>query len=100
MTPENACVAQLEKHSIDPASIRYIIQSHLHLDHTGALAALDAFPNTEVLATRAEYEYSRAPDWFADLGYIKADFIKRSVPWQLLSTEEDGYDVFDDGVLH
>jgi N-acyl homoserine lactone hydrolase len=99
MTAEDACVAQLEKHGIDPASIRYVIQSHLHLDHTGALAALDAFPNAGVLTTRAEYEYSRAPDWFADLGYIDADFIKPGVPWQLLETSEDGYDVFGDGVL-
>ena len=33
-------------------SVRFILQSHLHLDHTGALAALDEFPNAKVVATR------------------------------------------------
>jgi N-acyl homoserine lactone hydrolase len=99
MTAEEACVPQLEKLGVDLSSVKYIVQSHLHLDHTGAVAALDSFPNAEVIATRAEYEYGRAPDWFAAAGYIDADFIKPGVPWQLLETTDDGYDLFGDGVL-
>src|SRR3954464_14119928 len=60
MTAEEACVPQLEKLGVDLSSVKYIVQSHLHLDHTGAVAALDSFANAEVIATRAEYEYSRA----------------------------------------
>jgi N-acyl homoserine lactone hydrolase len=99
MTPEDACVPQLERLGVDPASVRYIVQSHLHLDHTGALAALDSFPNAEVIATRTEYEYGRAPDWFADAGYIKSDFVKPGVPWELLEETDDGYDLYGDGVV-
>jgi N-acyl homoserine lactone hydrolase len=99
MTPEQACVPQLERLGVDPATVTHIVQSHLHLDHTGALAALDAFPNAQVVATRAEHAYAHAPDWFAAGGYIQADFNKPGVPWDLLEPTDDGYDLFGDGVL-
>jgi glyoxylase-like metal-dependent hydrolase (beta-lactamase superfamily II) len=99
MTPEQACVPALKAAGFDPADVRYVLQSHLHLDHTGALAAIDQFPNAEVIATRAEFEYAHAPDWFAVGAYIQADFNKPDVPWALLEDTEDGYDVFGDGVI-
>jgi hypothetical protein len=34
-------------------------------------------------------EYGRAPDWFADAGYIKRDFVKPDAPWQLLEETDD-----------
>jgi glyoxylase-like metal-dependent hydrolase (beta-lactamase superfamily II) len=77
----------------------FVLQSHLHLDHTGALGAIDQFPGAQVIATRDEYEYAHAPDWFAAGGYIQADFNKRGVPWALLESTEDGYDVFGDGAI-
>jgi N-acyl homoserine lactone hydrolase len=99
MTPEQACVPAMEAVGLDPADVRYVLQSHLHLDHTGALGAIEHFPNAEVIATRAEYEYAFAPDWFAAGGYIQKDFNKPGVPWALLDDTEDGYDVFGDGTI-
>jgi N-acyl homoserine lactone hydrolase len=99
MTADQACVPALKAAGFDPADVRYILQSHLHLDHTGALAALEAFPNAEVVATRTEFEYAHAPDWFADGGYIKSDYVKPNVPWTLLEESEDGYDLFGDGTI-
>lgn len=99
MTAAQACVPTLQSAGFDPADVRYILQSHLHLDHTGALAALEAFPNAEVVATRTEFEYAHAPDWFADGGYIKADYVKPNVPWTLLEETDDGYDLFGDGTI-
>jgi N-acyl homoserine lactone hydrolase len=99
MTPEQACVPALKALGIDLSSIRYVIQSHLHLDHTGALAAFESFPNARVIATRREYEYAHAADGFADAAYIKADFVKPGIDWFLLDTYEDGWDVFGDGSL-
>jgi hypothetical protein len=57
MTEAQACVPAMKAAGFDPADVRYVIQSHLHLDHTGALGAIDQFPNAEVIATRKEYEY-------------------------------------------
>src|SRR5512135_1214358 len=49
MTPEQACVPAMKAAGFDPKDVRYVLQSHLHLDHTGALAAIEEFPNAEVL---------------------------------------------------
>lgn len=99
MTPEQAVVPALERAGFDPADVRYVLNSHLHLDHTGALAAIEHFPNAEVIVTRTEYEYGHAPDWYADAVYIDADFIKPGIRWALLEESEDGYDVFGDGTI-
>jgi N-acyl homoserine lactone hydrolase len=99
MTPEQACVPAMRAAGFDPADVRYVLQSHLHLDHTGALAAAHEFPNATVIATRTEYEYAFAPDWFAAGGYIQKDYDKPEVAWALLDETDDGYDVFGDGTI-
>jgi glyoxylase-like metal-dependent hydrolase (beta-lactamase superfamily II) len=99
MTPEQACVPSLERVGIDPASVRWILQSHLHLDHTGAVAVVDSFPNAQVLATRAEYEWAHAPDSYTALGYCKADYVKSGIDWVLLEEADDGWDVFGDDTI-
>jgi N-acyl homoserine lactone hydrolase len=99
MGEDDACVPALEAAGIDPAGVKYVLQSHLHLDHTGAVAAIDKFPNAQVVATRTEYEYAHAPHWFCAAGYIQADFNKPGVEWMLLDESDDGYDLFGDGVL-
>jgi N-acyl homoserine lactone hydrolase len=52
-----------------------------------------------VIATRAEFDYAHAPDWFAAGGYIQADYTKPDVPWVLLEGTDDGYDLYGDGVI-
>jgi glyoxylase-like metal-dependent hydrolase (beta-lactamase superfamily II) len=99
MTPEQACAPALRAAGFDPADVAFILQSHLHLDHTGALAALDEFPNAAVVVTRSEYEYAHVPDWFAAGGYIQADYAKPGVPWVLLDEADDGWDLYEDGVI-
>ncbi len=99
MRPEQACVPALRASGFDPTDVRFVLQSHLHLDHTGALGAIHEFPNAEVIATRVEYDYAHAPDWFAAGLYIEKDFHKPGIPWALLEPTEDGYDIFGDGVI-
>jgi len=99
MRPEQAVVPSLERLGIDLASIRWIVQSHLHLDHTGAVAAIDRFPNAQVLVTRTEYEWGHAPESFAALGYCQADYVKPGIDWVILEDSEDGWDLFGDGTL-
>jgi glyoxylase-like metal-dependent hydrolase (beta-lactamase superfamily II) len=99
MTPEQAVLPSLERVGIEPASVRWIVQSHLHLDHTGALAAIDSFPNAQVLVTRTEYEWGHRPEAFNALAYCQADFVKPGIDWVLLEESDDGWDLFGDGVL-
>jgi N-acyl homoserine lactone hydrolase len=99
MRPEEACVPQLERLGIALTDVRWIVQTHLHMDHTGALAAIGSFPNAEVLVTRSEWEFAHAPDPIMAGGYIREDFADGSVRWELLEDSEDGYDVYGDGVI-
>lgn len=99
MEPEQAALPTLDRIGVDPESVRWIVQSHLHLDHTGALAVIDRFPNAEVLVTRTEHAWAHAPDPVAALGYCQADFAKPGIAWSLLEEVEDGYDLFGDGTL-
>ena len=52
MSPDEEVTVVLEQHGFDLADVRWIVQSHLHLDHTGAVAAIERFPNAQVLVTR------------------------------------------------
>jgi glyoxylase-like metal-dependent hydrolase (beta-lactamase superfamily II) len=98
-TAEQALIPSLERAGIPLESIRWVVQSHLHLDHTGAVAVIDRLPNAQVLATRTEYEFAHAPASFTALGYVKADYVKPGVDWVLLEETDDGYDLFGDGTL-
>src|SRR4051812_31301043 len=40
MTPDHACIPQLRAIGIDPADVRWIVQTHLHIDHTGAVTSI------------------------------------------------------------
>jgi glyoxylase-like metal-dependent hydrolase (beta-lactamase superfamily II) len=98
MDPEQACVPTLERQGIDPESVRYIVQSHLHWDHTGALASSSAFPNAKVVVTRDEYEFALSPDWPYASAYAVTDFSSPDIDWDLLE-DEDGFDLLGDGTL-
>jgi glyoxylase-like metal-dependent hydrolase (beta-lactamase superfamily II) len=84
---------------LDPADVRYVIQTHLHADHVGAIAALEQFPKAEVIATRAERHYAAAPDWHLQQDYIADDICRADGRWVLLSDRDDRYDVFGDGSI-
>ena len=73
------------------------MQSHLHLDHTGAIGR---FPNAIHVVQRAEYEYAFTPDWFAVASYIRKDFDKTDLQWLFLDGKAtDFYDLFGDGTV-
>lgn len=99
MAPDEEVTVMLEKHGFDLADIRWIVQSHLHLDHTGAVAAIERFPNAQVLVSRTEYDFAMAPEGYFAMGYVKADYDKPDIDWVFLEDDEDGYELFGDGVL-
>jgi glyoxylase-like metal-dependent hydrolase (beta-lactamase superfamily II) len=96
---EEALLPSLERVGIEPSSIRWIVQSHLHIDHTGAAAVIDQLSNAQVLATRTEHEFAHAPPGLAALGYCPADYVKPGIDWALLEETDDGYDLFGDGTI-
>ena len=53
--PEQEIGPQLEQLGIEPGDVRQVVMTHLHTDHAGGL---HHFPDTEVLAARAEIAYA------------------------------------------
>lgn len=91
------CVDQCKSVGVDPHGVRYVVQSHLHLDHTGAIGR---FPNAQHIVQRSEYEYAFNPQWFARGAYIRADFDRPGLNWKMLGGDyTDNYDLFGDGTF-
>lgn len=91
------CVAQLASLGLAPEDVRFVVLSHLHSDHTGAIGR---FPNATHIVQRREYEYAFAPDWFAAGAYARSDFDRPGLKWTFLEGDStDHYDPYDDGVL-
>lgn len=93
MTEEQHCEAQLRAHGVKPASIRYVLQTHLHIDHTGALGH---FPDAGVVVSRRELEAARAVEAGQAAGYVRADIDRPRLDWQPFDGD---LDLFDDGTV-
>jgi N-acyl homoserine lactone hydrolase len=51
--PEEEVIAQMQRLNLDPAAVRWIIQTHLHFDHVGGLGF---FPNAQVVVAKREID--------------------------------------------
>lgn len=97
MSRSENCVEQLKSIGVRADDITHVLQSHLHLDHTGAIGR---FPNATHYVQRAEYEYAFDPDWFSAGAYIRSDFDKPKLKWHFLDGEKtDDFDLFGDGAI-
>ncbi|MDZ7749610.1 MAG: N-acyl homoserine lactonase family protein [Halofilum sp. (in: g-proteobacteria)] len=97
MQPEDDCVRALDSVGVDAESVRYVLHSHLHTDHTGAIGR---FPNATHIVQRAEYSYGLEPDWFAEDEYLLRELTMEGVSWQFLNAGEDDFlDLFGDESL-
>ncbi len=97
MSEEQGCVEQLKRIGIAPEDIRYVVLSHLHSDHTGAIGR---FPHATHVVQRQEYEYAFAPDWFTSGAYCRRDFDRPQLNWLFLNgLSDDHNDLYGDGTL-
>jgi len=97
MGRDENCVDQLKSIGVRADEITHVLQSHLHLDHTGAIGR---FPNATHYVQRAEYDYAFNPDWFSAGAYIRSDFDKPKLKWHFLEGEKtDDFDLFGDGTI-
>ena len=56
------CRDQVKTVNTNPEDVKNVIQTHLHLDHSGAIGH---FPNATHITQRIEYDYAFNPDWIA-----------------------------------
>jgi glyoxylase-like metal-dependent hydrolase (beta-lactamase superfamily II) len=86
--------AQLRLHGYRPEDIRYVVVSHLHLDHAGGLAL---FPNARFFIMRGELNYAYWPEKRHRAAFKINDLMPtRRFDWVEL---EGDTDLFDDGSL-
>ncbi len=69
-TRQHAVDKQLEKLGYKPADVRYVIYSHLHLDHAGGMSY---FPNAVHVVQRDEIRYALWPDQWTRPVYCQND---------------------------
>jgi glyoxylase-like metal-dependent hydrolase (beta-lactamase superfamily II) len=91
MTEAQHCAAQLAEMGVSPDQVTHIVQTHLHIDHTGALGH---FPAADVVVHARELEAARAAADPTSSGYVRADYEQPGLRWQ---TFEGDLDLFGDG---
>jgi glyoxylase-like metal-dependent hydrolase (beta-lactamase superfamily II) len=96
MTEEEWVVSAIAKVGVHPEDVKYVILSHLHLDHAGGVGH---FPKARYIVQREELHFAYVPDFYMKGAYIRKDFDK-PVDWFILEGwQDDGFDVFGDGKI-
>jgi glyoxylase-like metal-dependent hydrolase (beta-lactamase superfamily II) len=93
MSEAQHCAAQLRELGVARTDVSHIVQTHLHIDHTGALGH---FPNAVVVVHAGEREAAMSADDPMQSGYIRADYDRPELRWQ---TVEGDTDLFGDGLI-
>lgn len=71
-TPDIAIDAQLQKIGLKPDDIRYVVVSHLHLDHGGNVGK---FPNSTIVVQKSEIQNAFWPEHGTGGPYILGDVL-------------------------
>ncbi len=82
--------SRLEAIDVDPTRIDFIINSHLHFDHTGGN---ELIPNAKVVIQRPEWQAGKVPELRKANNYFPADYDHGH---QVLQIEGE-HDLFGDG---
>src|SRR5262245_59127362 len=101
-TPDVAIDVQLKKIGLTPDDIRYVVVSHLHLDHGGNVGK---FPNSTIVVQKSEIQNAFWPEPGTGGPYVLGDFLPLRAPnsnypnaQKTLQLEGD-YDLFGDGSI-
>ena len=101
-TPDVAIDAQLKKIGLSPDDIKYVVVSHLHLDHGGNVGK---FPNSTIIAQKDEVLNAFWPQPGTGGPYMIGDVMPLRAPnsnypnaVKMLQLEGD-YDIFGDGSM-
>jgi len=77
MTPDMALDVQLKKIGLTPDDIKYVVASHLHLDHGGNVSK---FPNSTIVVQKSEIQNAFWPEPGTGGPYIIGDFLPLRAP--------------------
>lgn len=94
-TPEQRIDRQMKRLGYEPADVRYVILSHLHLDHMGCMPL---FPGATFVVRRAELRAAWWPDAY-ERGYAFDGLMRTRSLKYLQPADGETLDVFEDGSL-
>jgi len=105
MTPDVAIDAQLKKIGLTPDDIKYVVLSHMHLDHGGNVGR---FPNSTIVVQKSEVQNAFWPEPGTGGPYVITDFQSLRAPnsnypnSQKMIQLDGDLDLFGDGsvVVH
>jgi glyoxylase-like metal-dependent hydrolase (beta-lactamase superfamily II) len=80
-------VSALAEHGLTPSDLALAAVSHLHLDHSGGLAALGQ-AGVRVAIQRSELEFVRTPSATPDEGFYAADWEDHDIDWWVIDGDE------------
>jgi glyoxylase-like metal-dependent hydrolase (beta-lactamase superfamily II) len=96
VTEADCMPAQLKKIGINPKDIRYVIMSHLHIDHAGEM---ESFPQATFVVRNSELRFAWWPDRHMKDIYAFSD-LKNTRKFDYLELEDGfDFDVFADESL-
>jgi glyoxylase-like metal-dependent hydrolase (beta-lactamase superfamily II) len=103
-TPDVAIDAQLRKIGMTPDDIKYVVVSHMHLDHGGNVGK---FPNATLIIERDEINFAFFPDEPYAGPFIPNDvYVLRSPAgsnnpnsMKMVILDHQDYDIFGDGSI-
>jgi glyoxylase-like metal-dependent hydrolase (beta-lactamase superfamily II) len=88
MKPDQAAAAQLRARDIEPADVKAVVMTHLHIDHASAVAD---FPEATFAISKAEW--AAATDQGQFHGYVQRQF-DHAFDYRLLDFEDGDTDSF------
>jgi len=96
MTPDVAIDVQLKKIGLSPDDIRYVVLSHMHLDHGGNIAK---FPNSTLVVQQDEVSNAFWPKAGTGGPYVLGDFLGLRDGKQRMIQLDGDMDLFGDGTV-
>jgi N-acyl homoserine lactone hydrolase len=94
-TPDRRVDRQLERLGYRPADVRYVVMSHLHLDHVGGMPL---FPQATFIVRRQELRAAWWPDAY-ERGYDFDLLLKTRGLKYLQLADGEVFDIFGDSAL-
>ena len=79
----------IQKVGVKPEDIDFVIVSHLHHDHAGAIGE---FKNATVIVQKAEYDYVRRPDYFMTQAYYNDEAPAKVTNFDMKGTDANDLD--------
>jgi glyoxylase-like metal-dependent hydrolase (beta-lactamase superfamily II) len=96
MAHRDLCIHGLERVGVSPESVRFVIHSHLHSDHTGALGY---FPQAEHMVRGVEYEQAAQAEPGDMSGYLIKEICRNDIRWRFIEDEKACVDILGDGTV-